>query len=161
MQTLQRYFTPLLIGVIGIAALFWLTPLIGIVFLVVAVVYALFFAEDGWDDDLLALAVVTVITVVLLLVGAYAKPHDRTVDVISKERVCSTDSCEYLVYTDTGTFKLADSYVHWRFNTSDVYGKVKECTRYDITYYGYRFGFTSDYPNIISLNEVGAVDGCK
>lgn len=110
---------------------------------------------------------VAIVLGLLLVVGGWfalrsaygATEKTRTVLVNEKERVCegSGGSCKYLIYTDKGTFAIQDSHwvgLFWRTNSSDVYGTVKENTRYRITTIGWRFGFTSTYPNIKSLEEV-------
>mgnify|MGYP003641915783 CR=1 FL=1 len=76
--------------------------------------------------------------------------------VLDKERITKvtdgSDHSYYLVYTDTGTFKVEDSIVLFRFNSSDVYGKLYKDSVYNIKTVGFRSGFLSEYPNIITQN---------
>jgi hypothetical protein len=105
-------------------------------------------------------ALIAVVVVVALFVApSYFKEETVTTEVISKERVCDSDStgqvkCQYLVFTEAGTFKLTDSLVIGRFDSSDIYGRIREGRVYRITSYGWRFGCTSTYPNIKNLEEV-------
>lgn len=100
-----------------------------------------------------------------LIFRAYTATHHRTVVVTGKERVCKStnkgDHCDYLLFTDGGTFKVGDSIVAFRFNSSDVYGEIAPCHRYDLSYYGWRFGLTSTYPNVIEAHDLGRVEGCE
>lgn len=113
--------------------------------------------------------VLTVLAVVALFAAIPACGHimkgtEHTVraTVSDKERVCNSSGnhgqkCQYLIYTDHGTFKLADSHligVFWRTNSSDLYGAIKRDTTYDFKLIGFRFGLTSTYPNIEKATPV-------
>lgn len=84
-----------------------------------------------------------------------------TATVEGKERVCDTTQsdgqtrvdCYYLVFTDEGTFKLADSLAFGRFNSSDIYGRIKEGRTYEFAVAGWRLPIFSQYPNIVSDPE--------
>lgn len=73
------------------------------------------------------------------------------VKVTGKERVDG----QYLIYTNEGTFKIEDSLIFGRFNSSDVYGMLKVGKYYRIKTFGIRSGLLSSYQNII---EVEALD---
>jgi hypothetical protein len=99
-----------------------------------------------------ALGVVLVIT---LCVGLY-KGSERNVTAVveSKERVCggSNDghsSCKYLVFTDHGTFKVTDTILYTRFDSSDVYGRIEAHKTYKFHVVGWRYGLFSMYPNVL------------
>lgn len=109
----------------------------------------------------IAFALILILGIGIPACGSYTERHTTTTVVNSKERVCSdsTDGnsdCKYLVFTDAGTFSVEDSVILFRWNSSDVYGKIKEGHRYKITSYGWRFGCTSSYPNIEKVEEVPA-----
>lgn len=104
---------------------------------------------------------VTAVVVAVLLVGglawhSYGTEHHRQVVVTRKERV----DHKYLVYTDTGTFQVADSFHLRRWDSSDVYGDIAVCHRYNIMYIGWRVPALSAYPNIGSIEDLGPVSGC-
>lgn len=88
--------------------------------------------------------------------------HTTVAHVTDKERVCDgstngNSTCQYLVYTDRGTFKVTDSHmigVFWRTNSSDVYGRIRKDHTYRFKLIGWRFGLTSTYPNIETATEV-------
>ena len=61
---------------------------------------------------------------------------------------------KYLVSSIDGqVFEISDSLWYWRFDSSNVYAKVKPNVVYDIKTEGFRFPFFSDYKNIIELSE--------
>lgn len=105
--------------------------------------------------------VVVALFVAIPACQSYTKRREVVAVVTDKERVCesSTDgtgsqTCRYLVYTDAGTFRLTDSILIGRFDTSDVYGRIRRDRRYRMTVYGWRFGCTSSYPNIDTIEQV-------
>lgn len=106
--------------------------------------------------------------IIAIFVGAsYLKHTTTTLVVTGKERVCSGShgnggsSCKYLIYTDDTTYRVSDSIAAGRFNSSDFYGRIHVCHRYEITYYGIRFGLTSSYPNITKAVDLGKAEGCE
>lgn len=106
---------------------------------------------------LLVLAgVIGAIALVLILSGcSTTNDRDVTITVNDKERVCSSGNtkCQYLVYTDQGTFKNVDSWLNGKHNSSDIYGALKEGHTYVVRVEGYRSGVLSEYPNIIKIKD--------
>lgn len=72
------------------------------------------------------------------------------VKVTGKERVDG----QYLIYTNEGTFKIEDSLIFGRFNSSDVYGMMKKGEYYRIKTFGIRSGVLSSYKNIIEVEAL-------
>jgi hypothetical protein len=107
-----------------------------------------------------------VLAVAILLVGAilvfgvaYRNTGSTVIaQVRDKERVCNSTSegsdCRYLVYTDQGTYAVEDSFIFWRFNSSDVYGSIERGKTYSFYIVGWRIPFASVYPNIIRHEEL-------
>ena len=105
----------------------------------------------------------TLITLIIILaIGSvsfkmisYFHTETFTAKVTSKERITkkSDDNIEsfYLVYTDRGTLKLEDDVLRGNWESSDVYGKLKNDSSYTFTTTGFRFGLFSMYPNIIGV----------
>lgn len=108
---------------------------------------------------------VVVLVVVLAAWGSYARATTTTTVVTDKERVCKSgdngQECEYLVFTEDGTYKVGDSLIAFRWNSSDVYGKIKRCHRYEIDHYGWRIPFGSKYPNITKATDLGKAEDCE
>lgn len=107
--------------------------------------------------------------VLVLIVGFFvmraaysSSERDVTTVVTGKERVCSRSSdggssCEYLVFTDDGTFKINDSTGllggPTRFSSSDLYGQIEDGPA-EFTVIGWRLPFFSQYPNVVSYDPI-------
>lgn len=80
--------------------------------------------------------------------------REVTATVEDKERVCSgSNDCKYLIFTDEGTFENTDTLLQGKFDSSDVYGRIKVGETYTFEVAGFRQGFLSMYPNILSVSE--------
>lgn len=66
----------------------------------------------------------------------------------------SGDSDQYLIFTNKGTFKDTDSILFFKFDSSDLYGKLLVGHTYNCDTFGYRLGLTSSYKNLINCKEV-------
>lgn len=88
------------------------------------------------------------------IVSAFHSEPGCTFTVASKEATHTQESTKYLVYTDKTTYEIEDSWVWHRWDSSDVYGKIKPGATYTATLQGYRIPFLSMYPNIINPVEV-------
>lgn len=109
---------------------------------------------------------VLLVVAAVALIPAYFKTETVTTTVVDKERVCSSDgsdgtTCSYLIFTEAGTFELADSIFAGRWSSSDAYGRVKRCHRYEIDSYGWRLPFLSIYPNIKEMDDMGRDESCE
>ena len=62
-------------------------------------------------------------------------------------------SGKYLVYAEGETFENEDSFMHWKFNSSDVQGQLDRGARYRVKVYGWRIPFFSWYRNIVEIEE--------
>lgn len=99
------------------------------------------------------------LTAAAVPLAACGNPHgndrDVTFTVIDKERVCSgSDSgqkCQYLIYTDDGTYKNVDSVLNKKFRSSDLQGSLQVGHRYRVHVEGYRSGVLSEYPNVLKV----------
>lgn len=91
------------------------------------------------------------------IVGAANLPHlfRNTIDVTvtDKEVKRYDEKDKYLVFTDKGTFENSDSWIELKFNSSDLYGKIKEGEKYKFRVYGWRIPFLSKYRNIVRVKE--------
>lgn len=98
------------------------------------------------------------IIVFLLLVGQPIGERltatTTTITVDKRERVNSQDSSYYLVWSSEGeTFKCTDAWLFGKFNSSDVYGQLKEGGRYKVLVAGWRIPIFSSYRNIIRIEN--------
>jgi hypothetical protein len=74
--------------------------------------------------------------------------------VTGKERVAENKSGKYLVFTDKTTFSIEDTWIHWRWDSSDFYGKIQIGKTYEAKVQGWRVPFMSWYQNLITVTEV-------
>nr|DAY54279.1 MAG TPA: Protein of unknown function (DUF1523) [Caudoviricetes sp.] len=109
----------------------------------------------------IVLAVIAVITVPVI---NFSNDHKYTVTITDKERVTTqvaegqTDS-KYLIYGEdkngkTYVFEDTDTLFRWKFNSSDVYGALKEGETYELTVIGFRVHIFNWYENIIDFKVV-------
>lgn len=107
------------------------------------------------------LVVVAVITVPVM---NFSNDHTYTVTITDKERVTtqsakdSIDS-KYLIYGEdengkTYVFEDSDTLFRWKFNSSDVYGALKEGETYELTVIGFRVHILNWYENIVDFKAV-------
>ena len=105
----------------------------------------------------LSVALIALILLVLVTypVAYYSQWDTQEAAVTGKERVTKVrdgnDKSYYLVYTDKGTFKVEDSIILFRFNSSDLYGSIKTDSTYTFNTVGFRAGFLSEYPNVVTI----------
>ena len=102
------------------------------------------------------LVIIGILLVTALLgsvVMSYTTQKTLVIDVTGKERVVQksgdTIKSRYLVYTTTETFENTDCFCLFKFNSSDIQGKLDK-GRYRVLVYGYRIPFLSWYRNICS-----------
>lgn len=98
--------------------------------------------------------IIALIVLILLCFDAvfkYSTVDYQNVCVDSKERVITQDSSKYLIFTDKGVFENTDSLLFFKYNSSDLYAKLRNGSCYDIKRTGWRITFFSVYPNIIKV----------
>lgn len=96
----------------------------------------------------------TLLLIINLTSCGYMNEQELTVTIDDKERIVGNKSSYYLIFTDTGSFKISDQFFYWKFNSSDLYGGLKRKSKYKITTHGYRIPFLSSYPNIEKYQEL-------
>ena len=96
---------------------------------------------------------------ILGVIGTCAGPHlvreTLTAKVTDKEvKRYGEDDSKYLIFTDKETFENTDSLLEWKFNSSDVYGKIEKDQTYEFTVYGFRIPVLSIYRNVVDVKPV-------
>jgi len=105
-----------------------------------------------------------IVAVIVLLFGGSAALHFGTIDTVTgvevteKERITTKSgdrvTSKYLIFTDREVFENTDSFLAFKFNSSDSYGRIKVgqvCT-FKVT--GFRIPFLSSYRNILEARCV-------
>lgn len=104
----------------------------------------------------IALIALILLVAVAYPVTYYSQWSTQEATVTGKERITKVvegnDQSYYLVYTDKGTFKIGDSIILFRFDSSDLYGSIKADSTYTFRTVGFRSGFLSEYPNVVTIN---------
>lgn len=59
-----------------------------------------------------------------------------------------------MITTEYEEFLNEKNFLLKKFNTRDIFNELKINEAYKIKYYGWRNGFNSEFPNIISVKEV-------
>lgn len=92
----------------------------------------------------------------LVAVLAYPAAVYFSVDSYKEVTVTKTDVKvdKYLVYTDVKTFEMTDTWLFWRFDSSDQWGRFQAGETYKISASGVRIPFLSWYENIVSFEKV-------
>ena len=103
---------------------------------------------------------ILVVILLLFMIGygvAYRLSNDIIIITVTrKERIVSVDRnrrSKYLVWTDSETFECSDSILFLKFNSSDIYGKLKIGHKYKVLVAGWRIPIFSMYRNIITIEE--------
>lgn len=81
---------------------------------------------------------------------------DTTITVADKERIVDRhgSGSRYLIWSEEGeTFENTDYALLGKFNSSDLYGRLKEGHTYNCHVAGLRIAFLSNYRNLISCKE--------
>ncbi len=79
--------------------------------------------------------------------------EEVSITVQDKERINTSDSSSYMVYTDQEVFRNADALFHLKFSSHDLYAKLKPGSSYDCTVYGWRVPFFSMTRNIVECRK--------
>ena len=115
------------------------------------------------DVKALALAGILVGGLGIAVTGPFILPHlDRDVyvaKVTDKQVKRSAEKDKYLIFTeepdgDVRVFENTDSLLEWKWDSSNLYGKIRIGETYRIKTYGWRVPFLSWYENIVDVEKV-------
>lgn len=76
------------------------------------------------------------------------------VKIEEKERINKRDESYYLIFTDKGVFKNDDNWFFFKFNSSDIYGKIHVGKCYSLKKRFWRIRIFSMYENIMKAREI-------
>lgn len=106
--------------------------------------------------------VIIVFVVLAFIVGIFSSiylsfnDHEYTVTITGKERVNKNDDSKYLIFGEdkngiVHVFENTDTTLRLKFNSSDIYGKIKEGETYTFVVTGIRIPVFDEYENIIKV----------
>lgn len=93
---------------------------------------------------------------------SYGTQRWVTITVDSKERIVETTgsgdslhvSSRYLVFADDGeVYQCSDSLLNGKFDSSSVYGRLKQGETFRVLVTGWRLPIFSTYPNILKVER--------
>jgi len=87
-------------------------------------------------------------------VGYRMSTEEMTILVTDKERINDSESSKFLVYTKQGVFENTDSWLFFKFNSSDFQNKLEVGEKYKVKVAGWRLPFFSTYKNIITVKKI-------
>ncbi len=84
---------------------------------------------------------------------------EYVITVTDKERVANSESSKYLVFAEdeqgnTIVFENTDNLFRFKFDSSDIHGRLKIGNTYKVTVVGFRIPFLSTHQNIIKIEEI-------
>jgi len=109
-----------------------------------------------------------VIGIFLLMIGVQAVKFSTVTDVVvtvtEKERIVESNgkhtTSKYLVFTENEVFENVDDMIpFFKFNSSDIQGKLHVGETYKLTVWGWRINFLSSYRNILNVQPYDSDTG--
>ena len=109
-----------------------------------------------------------VIGIFLLMIGVRAVKYSTVTDVVvtvtEKERIVESNgehtTSKYLVFTENEVFENVDDMIpFFKFNSSDIQGKLHVGETYKLTVWGWRINFLSWYRNILNVQPYDSDTG--
>lgn len=106
------------------------------------------------------LIIFAAVGVFILLFGVNAIKYSTVTDVVvtvtEKERIVESNgkvtTSKYLVFTENEVFENTDDMIpFFKFNSSDIQGKLQVGETYKLTVWGWRINFLSTYRNILKV----------
>ena len=101
-----------------------------------------------------AIGLIVVASFAASLYQAVGTTDTVTVKVTGKERIVESSgektTSKYLIFTEGEVFENTDTLFRMKFNSSDIYGKIKDGQTCTFTVNGWRVQFLSMYRNVLA-----------
>lgn len=98
--------------------------------------------------------IIPLIIILAIFILPVCVRNTYTATVTDKGIKRADDTDKYLIYTDIGTFENTDELLCGKFNSSDIYGRIRVGDTYEFTVIGFRIPFLSAYQNIIEVKHI-------
>ena len=97
-----------------------------------------------------AVAIIGIIVLIIFIGFQWSYGNEQTVTCTINDKWIkrSDDKDIYLVSCDDEVYKITDLFYKGKFDSSNIYAKLKKGKKYKLTVTGYRFGYLSSYQNI-------------
>lgn len=97
------------------------------------------------------------VLIILLLcsysIAYYVSSEYITITVTKTERIKSGEGEKYLLYTKDEVFENTDSWLYFKFNSSDFQNKLKNGKPHKVKVAGWRVPFFSMYRNVVKIKN--------
>lgn len=100
------------------------------------------------------IGVIAMLAVLCIPIASYMSKDTVTFTVNKTERIVKEDTSYYLVFTDQGVYKNVDAFLHFKFDSSDLYNMLTPNRSYTCVKNFWRVRFLSMYENLLSCEEV-------
>lgn len=102
------------------------------------------------------LLILLIVLVPCLCTGCQDYMNERQVTCTVQDKWVkrSNGDDKYLVQCDDDVYKITDLLWYGKFDSSDIYARLKKNHKYKLTVTGYRWRYFSEYPNINEYEEV-------
>jgi hypothetical protein len=110
-------------------------------------------AKHGWIGGAILVAII------LVLVGSCTYIRDIKTGTVTFTVNWLDDQAngrghKYLVFTSAGVYQDTDNLFHGKFDSSDLFARLRTGQRYTCTYTGFRVPLFSSYRNLIDCRAV-------
>lgn len=102
------------------------------------------------------LIILILLTLILPCIGCqnYMNKRQVTCKVQDKWVKRSNNKDIYLVQCDDNIYKITDLLLYGKFDSSDIYARLKKKHKYKLSISGFRIPYLSEYPNINEYKEI-------
>lgn len=99
---------------------------------------------------------IIIILISLMCGGCYDYFNNRQITCTIQDKWVKRTNGEdiYLVQCDDNVYKITDLTLYGKFNSSDIYAKLKRKHKYELSISGSRIPYLSEYPNINDCQEI-------
>ena len=110
------------------------------------------------QGEILAIIIVTLVVLLIIGVFGYSLMYSlttgaETITIKEKWVKYQDEDAKYLISsTNDQVFQITDTFIKWRFDSSNLYARLNEGQTCKIKTQGWRLPFLSDYKNILEAD---------
>lgn len=91
--------------------------------------------------------------IALVYTTVYTTVDYTTITIKEKERITDGMDSYYLIFTENEVFKNEDSFLMWKFDSSDIYNQLNVGQTYNVKVNWFRVPLLSSYRNILEIEN--------
>lgn len=100
---------------------------------------------------LLFMPILMILSLIVYPFAYHSSSEMVTITVVDKEKTISNKQSKYLIFGEDEVFENTDSYIFWKFDSSDLYRDLEKGESYRVKVSGWRVPFLSMYRNIVEI----------